>query len=96
MCRLQWENAELSSGDFLFLDRGAAAGVAVGDSFRLFDQALRVAGVATGGGKDALVEVGNAVVVRVSPEFSTAYVTKSAQSFMAGAKAVRGAGEAAQ
>ena len=85
----QWENEELAAGTFVFLDAGSGAGIEVGNVFRLIEG---------GGTPSALsarepgisVEVGQAVVVRVSQEFSTAYVEKSTQSFPPGVTAVRG------
>lgn len=86
----QLENREQAAGNFVFLDRGASAGVAVGNVFRLFDVADESAGTLAEKGTSARVEVGEAVVVRVSPEFSTAYIVKSLHSFSAGVKAVAG------
>jgi hypothetical protein len=86
----QWENEELAAGNFVFLSRGADAGVGIGNVFRLVESS------GTGGYLSARepgisVEVGQAVVVRVSHEFSTAYVVESTQSFHAGVAALRGA-----
>ncbi len=84
---------ELATGDFVYLDRGADAGVAVGDLFRLFH---RRGGATWDGSKamaDVRIQVGKAVVVRVLPGSATAYVTKTSQSFPAGATARRGAAE---
>jgi len=89
----QWENEELAAGTFLFLDRGTSSGVAVGDVFRLFDEGDKAPGGVVSEKTEIPVEVAQAVVVRVSRDFSTAYVAKSQQSFSAGGKAVRG-GEA--
>ena len=86
----QWENEELAAGNFIFLNRGAAAGVAVGDLFLLYDRAEMSGKGVSGEDRTILIGVGEAVIVRTSPEFSTAYVTKSQQSFSAGGKAVRG------
>ena len=86
----QGENKELATGNFVFLNRGSGAGIAMGNVFRLIQ----------GGGDSAAlsglepgirVDVGQAVVVRVSPEFSTAYIVKSFLSFPAGVTAIRGA-----
>lgn len=85
-------NEELSTGDFIFLDRGSSSGIAPGNGFRLFD-VVDVSEGATGKMKtSALVEVGEAVVVRVSPGYSTAYVVKCTRSFAAGVRAVAGTG----
>ena len=86
------ENKELAQGDFVYLDQGAAAGVAVGNVFRLFVPTGAATGDATTtvSGKVLYAPVARAVVVRVSPDFSTAYVTSSTESFAAGASALRG------
>jgi LysM repeat protein len=89
----QWENEELAAGTFIFLDRGASSGVAVGDVFRLFDEGDKAPGGVVAEKAVIPVEVAQAVVVRVSRDYATAYVAKSQQSFSAGGKAVRG-GEA--
>ncbi|HEY5190802.1 MAG TPA: LysM domain-containing protein [Candidatus Deferrimicrobium sp.] len=85
------ENKELAQGDFVYLDQGASAGVAVGNVFRLFVPTGEAAGASsyTASGT-VLFEVARAVVVRASPDFSTAYVTSSTESFAAGASARRG------
>ena len=89
----QWENEEQAPGQFIFLDRGKASGVASGDVFRLLDEGDRAQDGIADKRTGVFVEVGQAVVVRVSADFSTAYVTNSSRSFPAGIKAVRG-GEA--
>ena len=89
----QLENEELSPGQFIFLDRGKASGVAAGDVFRLLDEGDRAQDGIADKRTGVFIEVGQAVVVRVSTDFSTAYVTDSSRSFPAGIKAVRG-GEA--
>ena len=88
------ENKELAQGDFVYLDQGASAGVAVGNVFRLFTPTGASAGAAptSVSGKVLYADVAVAVVVRVSPEFSTVYVTKSTQPFAAGDLALRGMG----
>ncbi len=83
------ENKELSQGDFIYLDQGASAGVAVGNVFRLLVPTGAAAGEYSTSGR-VLFEVARAVVVRVSPDFSTAYVTRSTESFAAGVSARRG------
>jgi hypothetical protein len=87
----QWENEELATGNFLFLDKGADAGVAPGNVFRLVESGGGTAGKFSGREPGVQVDVGKAVVVRVSPEFSTAYVVNSFLSFPAGVTAIRGA-----
>ena len=85
-------NEQLAQGDFIYLDQGASAGVAVGNVFRLFVPTGAAPGAAptTVYGKVLYAPVARAVVVRVSPDFSTAYVTSSTESFAAGASARRG------
>ena len=85
-------NQELAQGDFIYLDQGASAGVAVGNVFRVFAPTGAAAGAAptTVSGKVLYADVAGVVVVRVSPDFSTAYITRSTQSFAAGMPARRG------
>ncbi len=82
-------NKELAQGDFIYLDQGASAGVAVGNVFRVLVPTGAAAGEYSSSGK-VLYEVARAVVVRVSPDFSTVYVTSSTESFAAGVSARRG------
>ncbi|HZW35583.1 MAG TPA: hypothetical protein VFF01_01495, partial [Candidatus Deferrimicrobiaceae bacterium] len=89
----QWENEELATGNFIYLNRGSADGVAVGNVFRLLDGMERTSGEPYGANTRFRVDVGQAVVVRVSPEYSTAYIAKSLQSFPAGITAIRGTEE---
>jgi hypothetical protein len=91
----QAENEELSTGNFIFLNRGSGAGVAVGNVFRLVEDKGKRAGALSVREPGVRIDVGQAVVVRVSPDFSTAYIVKSFQSFPAGVTAVRG-GEGAR
>jgi LysM repeat protein len=85
------ENKELAQGDFIYLDQGASAGVAVGNVFRLFVPTGAAAGASSPSASGAvLFEVARAVVVRVSPDFSTAYIASSSESFAAGVAARRG------
>ena len=86
------QNQELAQGDFIYLDQGASAGVAVGNVFHLYVPTGAAAGAAptTVSGKVLYAPVAKAVVVRVSPDFSTAYVTNSTETFAAGALALRG------
>jgi hypothetical protein len=85
-------NQELATGDFVYLDQGASAGVVVGNVFRIFVPTGAAAGAASTSvsGKVLYADVAVAVVVRVSPEFSTLYVTSSTDPFAAGALALRG------
>ena len=85
------ENKELAQGDFIYLDQGASAGVAVGNVFRLFVPTGAEAGAeAHPASGTVLFEVAKAVVVRVSPEFSTAYIASGSESFAAGVSGRRG------
>jgi len=86
------ENKELAQGDFVYLDQGASAGVAVGNVFNLYVPTGAAAGAATTSvaGKVLYAPAAKAVVVRVSPDFSTAYVNSSMESFAAGVPALRG------
>jgi LysM repeat protein len=85
------ENKELAQGEFVYLDQGASAGVAVGNVFRLFVPTGAAAGASSSSASGTvLFEVARAVVVRVSPDFSTAYVASGSESFAAGVSARRG------
>ena len=85
------ENKELAQGDFIYLDQGVSAGVAVGNVFRLFVPTGAAAGASSSSASgEVLFEVARAVVVRVSPDFSTAYIANSSESFAAGVAARRG------
>jgi len=89
------DKVALSSGDFIYLSRGAAAGVEPGHAFRLLDR-IEVPGQEDGEGGTAHAAVARAVVVKTSPEFSTAYVVESRRAFSAGITAVGGEGPAAE
>lgn len=81
-------NKEMAMGDFVYLDRGSNAGVAVGNVFRLYDKiGTNVEGDVVQG---AVNEVGSAIVVRVSAEYSTVYLAETNRSFEAGVTARRG------
>jgi hypothetical protein len=85
------ENKELAQGDFVYLDQGASAGVAVGNVFRLFVPTGAASGASSSSASGTvLFEVARAVVVRVSSDFSTAYVASGSESFAAGVSARRG------
>lgn len=87
----QPQKVELATGDVVYLDRGADAGVGVGDVFRLYVQ--RDDATWEGrerSGKESIV-VAQAVVLRTLPGSATAYVTEATQSFAAGTAARRGA-----
>lgn len=86
------DNKDLSTRDFIFLDRGAEDGVATGNVFRLFRRTGENAPRGVGAGLNVRVEVARAVVVRVLPRSSTAYVQTSEISFLAGVSALRGEG----
>ncbi len=83
-------NQEMATGDFLYLDGGSASGVEVGNVFRVFTPTGLAAGATSIEKLDADIEVAQAVVIRVDKEFSSAYVTRSTQSFEAGVQAQRG------
>jgi hypothetical protein len=84
-------NEELAQGDFIYLDQGASAGVAVGNVFRVFvPTGVEAGSEASSAPGKVLFEVARAVVVRVSPEFSTAYIASGSESFAAGMSARRG------
>jgi len=83
-------NEELAQGDFIYLDQGASAGVVVGNVFRVFVPTGAVGKLSSSDAGTVRFEAARAVVVRVSPDFSTAYVTRSTESFAAGVSARRG------
>jgi LysM domain len=87
-CQLQ--NEELSAGDFIYLDRGASAGVAVGNVFRVIAPTGITEGTPLAARGNVKTEVARAAIVRVSNDFSTAYVYSSFQSFTVGVSALRG------
>ena len=80
----------MATGDFVYLDRGSDAGVAVGNVFRIVTVTGYARGIPSIIGKRVRSEVAWAAVVRVSREFSTAYVYKSKGGFGAGDSARRG------
>ncbi|MDD5762915.1 MAG: LysM domain-containing protein [bacterium] len=85
------ENKELAQGDFIYLDQGASAGVAVGNVFRVFvPTGVEAGSEAYSAPGKVQFEVARAVVVRVSADFSTAYVASGSESFAAGVSVRRG------
>ena len=83
----KYPKVALSAEDFIYLDRGSDAGVAVGDVFRLYE---RRGGETWDRDKemaDVRIPVGNAVIVKVLPGSATAYVTSSTQAISPGALA---------
>ena len=80
----------MATGDFVYLDRGSDAGVAVGNIFRMVTVTGYARGIPSIPGKRVRSEVARATVVRVSKEFSTAYVYRSMGGFGAGDTARRG------
>ena len=80
----------MATGDFVYLDRGSDAGVALGNVFRMATVTGYARGIPSIIGKRVRSEVAWAAVVRVSREFSTAYVYKSKGGFGAGDSARRG------
>ncbi len=83
----------LATDYFVYLDRGADAGVDVGDVFRLFDRRGEAASDWDKDMANVRIPVGNAVIVRVLPGSATAYVTSTTQSFPSGAIARSGPAE---
>lgn len=81
---------ELATGDVFYLDRGADAGVAVGEIFRLYDGRYTAKWGGSEGMADVRVQVGTAVIIRVLPGSATGYVVSTTQSFPAGSIAKRG------
>jgi len=88
----QLGNEEQYTGNFIFLDRGSSSGIAPGNGFRLYDVVDESEGDRMVKKTAARIEVGEAVVVRVSPEYSTAYIVKCSRSFPAGILAFAGTG----
>jgi len=84
------ENSELATGNFIYLDRGANAGVAVGNVFRVVAPTGIAQGIPSMESKSVRSDVAWAVVVRVSGEYATAYIASSTESFAAGVQARRG------
>ena len=85
------QNEELAQGDFIYLDQGASAGVAVGNVFRVFvPTGVEAGSEAYSTPGKVQFEVARAVVVRVSQDFSTAYIDSGSESFAAGVSARRG------
>src|SRR3972149_2142862 len=84
------ENKEFSEGDFIYLDSGSSAGVALGNVFRVFVPTGSASAAEPAPTTGILYEVARSGIVRVSPGFSTAYVVGSQESFAAGARARRG------
>jgi hypothetical protein len=80
----------MATGDFVYLDRGSDSGVAMGNVFRMVTVTGYARGIPSIPGKRVRSEVAWAAVVRVSKEFSTAYVYKSKGGFGAGDTARRG------
>lgn len=83
------ENREMATGDFIYLDKGAKSGVAVGNVFRIFSEDSGRMDESTQE-VSPRVEVARAVVVGTTKTFATAYVVEGRQSFPAGVSAVRG------
>ena len=84
------ENKEFSEGDFIYLDNGSSAGVAVGNVFRVFVPTGSASASEDAPATGILHEAARSVIVRVSPGFSTAYIVSSNESFAAGVRARRG------
>lgn len=84
------ENKEFAEGDFIYIDNGSSAGVAVGNVFRVFVPTSSSSASVSDPAVDIHFEAARCVVVRTSPEFSTAYIVSSKESFAAGVRARRG------
>ena len=83
-------NEVMAAGDFIYLDHGSDAGIAVGNLFRVATVTGYARGIPSVPGKRVRSEVAWAAVVRVSKEFSTAYVYRSNVAFGSGDSARRG------
>ncbi|RJP19637.1 MAG: LysM peptidoglycan-binding domain-containing protein [Deltaproteobacteria bacterium] len=83
-------NKEIAPGDFIYFDKGASAGVAQGNVFRVFAPATLAVGSSRDSGGKVRTEAARAVIVRVNPDFSTAYIASGTESFAAGVSALRG------
>ncbi len=83
-------NVELATGDFIFIDSGSAAGVEVGNVFRIYRAIELEAGAATVSRGETKIEVARAVVVRADKDFSTLYVNSGTRPFDVGSEARRG------
>lgn len=87
------EHTEFATGHVVYLDKGADAGVAVGNLFRIFSGRTEATWSSVSGGDDrAPVEVARVIVVRVLPGSSSAYIVSGTQSFPSGSSARRGTG----
>ncbi len=89
----RYPKVALATYDFLYLDQGTDAGVAVGDVFRIYERQEESAWYRWDKAKGVRVPVGKAVVVRVLPGSSTAYVTHSTDDIPEGAIAQPATGE---
>ena len=83
----------LAADDFVYLDQGTDAGVAVGDVYRLYETRSDSTWYGRDVIKNVRIPVGKAVIVRVLPGSATAYVTHSTQDISVGAIAHPGAAE---
>lgn len=83
----KYPKVALASEDFIYLDRGADAGVTVGDVFRLYERRGDATWDRNKEMADVRIPVGKAVIVKVLPGSATAYVTLSTQTISTGALA---------
>ncbi len=84
------ENTEFATGHVVYLDKGAEAGVEVGNLFRILDGSGEATWTESRpGGASVPVEVAKVLIVRTLPGSSSAYVLSGTQSFPAGVKAFR-------
>ncbi len=84
----------ISEKEFVFIDRGSQDGVMVGDLFRIYQDPARLRGFHGEPRKEVrempMIKVGEAVVVSVQEETSTAMVTRSSQAIYVGDKVISG------
>jgi LysM repeat protein len=83
-------NEELATGDFVYLDRGASAGVEIGNVFRVLAPTGNAVGTPSHAVGAVKTDVARMVIVRVSDDFATAYVASSSQAFETGVPVRRG------
>lgn len=91
------EEENITEKELVFIDRGSQDGVLVGDLFGIYQSGVRSrandygqGASKTGGESLSFVKIGEAVVVSVQEETSTALVTHSYQSIYVGDRVVSG------
>lgn len=84
----------ISEKEFVFIDRGSKDGVMVGDLFSIYQHPARLRGPYGESREEVkempMIKVGEAVVVSVQEETSTAMVTRSSQAIYIGDKVISG------